>query len=130
VISAGVRARLREREQGADKKLLAAELANVGRELDNAIDALVSLGKSAAVLARVRELESRKAALESQLRTIDKPVTLVPNVERRVIARIEQLEQAARDPSTATAYASQLMAYPQRQGDRKRRAHHLRDRRR
>ena len=34
-----------EREQGADKKLLAAELAKVNRELGNAVDALVSLGK-------------------------------------------------------------------------------------
>jgi hypothetical protein len=46
----------------------------------------------------VRELETRKAALESQMRMIDKPPRIVPNVERMVVARIEQLEEAARDP--------------------------------
>lgn len=98
-MSAAVRARLREREQGADKKLYAAELAKVERDLQNAVDALVSLGKSAAMLARVRELESRKSTLEAQMRMIDKPPQLVPNIERMVLARIEQLEDAARDPA-------------------------------
>lgn len=97
-MTAAVRARLREREQGADKKLLAAELAKVDRELGNAVDALVSLGKSAAVLARVRDLEARKAGLESEIRMADKPARIVPNIERMVVKRIEQLEDAARDP--------------------------------
>jgi site-specific DNA recombinase len=98
-MSAAVRGKLREREQGTDKKALAAEIARVERELRNAVDALVSLGKSAAVLARVRDLESRKATLEAQIRTIDKPPQLVPNVEHMIVARIEQLEKAARDPA-------------------------------
>jgi hypothetical protein len=98
-MSAAVRAKLRDREQRGDKRALAAEIGRVERELGNAVDALVSLGKSAAILARVRELEGRKAALESELRTVAKPVQLVPNVERLVAARIEKLEEAARDPS-------------------------------
>ncbi len=97
-MAAAVRVRVREREQGTDKKLFAAELAKVERELGNAVDALVSLGKSAAVLARVRELETRKAMLESQIRMIDKPARIVPNIERMIVARVEQLEEAARDP--------------------------------
>jgi hypothetical protein len=36
---------------------------------------------------------------EAQIRTIDKPPQLVPNVERMIVARIEKLEEAARDPS-------------------------------
>lgn len=58
----------------------------------------VPAAKSAAVLARVRELEARKAAPELQMRMIDKPPRLVPNIESMVVARIEQLEEAARDP--------------------------------
>lgn len=68
------------------------------REIGNAVDALVSLGKAAAVLARARELEARKAAIEAQMRMIDKPPRLVPNIERMVVARIERLGEAARDP--------------------------------
>lgn len=98
-ITAGVRAKLRQREQGDDKKLLVAELAKVDRELGNAVDALVTLGKSAAVLARIRDLEARKATLDLQMRTVDKPAQLVPNIERMVVARIERLEEAARDPA-------------------------------
>jgi site-specific DNA recombinase len=97
-MAADVRSKLREREQGTDKEMLAEELAKVERELGNAVDALVSLGKSAAVLARVRELEARKAALEAQMRIIDRPPQIVPNVERMIVARIERLEEAARDP--------------------------------
>lgn len=58
----------------------------------------MSLGRSVAVLARVRELEARKVALESHMPMIDKPPRIVPNVERMVVARIEQLEEAARHP--------------------------------
>jgi hypothetical protein len=97
-MSAAVRTKLRQREQGADKKLFAAELSKVDRELGNAVDALVSLGKSAAMLARVRTLEGRKATLEAQMRAIDKPPRLLPNIERMVVARVEQLEKAALDP--------------------------------
>lgn len=97
-MTAAVRVKLREREQGADKKLLAAELAKTEREIQNAVDALVSLGKSAAVLARVRELEARKAIVEAQIRMVDKPPRIVPNIERMVVARIERLEDAARAP--------------------------------
>jgi hypothetical protein len=93
-----MRSKLRERGQGADKKLLAAEFAKVEREIGNAVDALVSLGKPAAVLARVRELEARKATLEAQIRMIEKPPRVVPHIERVVVARIEQLEEAARLP--------------------------------
>jgi hypothetical protein len=50
------------------------------------------------VLARIRELESRKATIESQIRMVEKPVRLVPNIERMVVARIEQLEKAVLDP--------------------------------
>src|SRR5262249_14483731 len=50
-MSAAVRSKLREREQGADRKTLTTELARVERELNNAVDALVSLGRSAALLA-------------------------------------------------------------------------------
>jgi hypothetical protein len=57
--------------------------------LQNAVDALVRLGKSAAVLARVRNLEAKKATLEAQMRIIDKPPRIVPNIERMVVARIE-----------------------------------------
>ena len=46
-MSAAVRTKLRERDQGAEKKMLAAELAKVERELGNAVDALVGLAKSA-----------------------------------------------------------------------------------
>jgi hypothetical protein len=70
----------------------------VEREIGHAVDALVSLGKSAAMLARVRELEARKATLESEIRTIEKPPRIVPNIEHKVLARVEQLELAARDP--------------------------------
>jgi site-specific DNA recombinase len=97
-MAVAVRSRLRALDQGADKKAIAAEHAKVDRELGNAVDALVSLGKSAAVLARVRELEARKASLEGQIRAIDKPPRIVPNVERMIVARIERLEDAARDP--------------------------------
>ena len=86
-MSAAVRARLRQQEQGADKKLLASELSKVDRELGNAVDALVSLGKSAAVLARIRELEARKAGIEAQIRIVDKPPRIVPNVERMIVTR-------------------------------------------
>jgi hypothetical protein len=98
-MAGAVRRKLREREEGADKKALSSELVRVDRELGNAVDALVGLGKSAAVLARVRDLESRKAVLEGQLRTIDTPPQLVPNVERIIAARIKKLEEAAQDPS-------------------------------
>jgi hypothetical protein len=62
------------------------------------VDALVSLGKSAAMLARVRELEARKATLDGQIRIIEKPPRIVPNIDRMVLARIEQLEESARHP--------------------------------
>jgi len=45
-MAAEVRRKLREREQGADRKLLTAEIAKTEREVQNAVDALVSLGKS------------------------------------------------------------------------------------
>jgi hypothetical protein len=108
-MASAVRAKLRDREQGADKNLLAAELAKVDRELQNAVDALISLGKSAAVLARVRDLEAKKATIEAQLRMIDKPPRIVPNVERMVVARIERLENAARDSERARVEAQDLI---------------------
>jgi hypothetical protein len=43
-VAAAVRAKLRDREQGSDRKLIAAELTRVEREIGNAVDALVSLG--------------------------------------------------------------------------------------
>ena len=50
------------------------------------------------MLARVRELEARKATIEAQIRMIEKPPRLVPNIERMVLARVEQLEEAALHP--------------------------------
>jgi hypothetical protein len=49
-ISAAVRARLRERQQGDDNKQPRAELAKTELKRQNALDALVRFGKSAAML--------------------------------------------------------------------------------
>ncbi len=87
----------------------APTIALAERELGNAVDALVSLGKSAAVLARVRDLEARKVTLEAQMRAIDKPPQLVPNVERMIAARIERLENAARDSERVRVEARELI---------------------
>ncbi len=48
---------------------------------------------------KIRDLEARKVSLELQVRTADKPAQLVPNIERMVVARVERLEEAARDPA-------------------------------
>jgi hypothetical protein len=39
---------------------------------------------------------------------IEKPPKIVPEIERMVVARIEKLEAAALDPSTASESASRL----------------------
>ena len=110
------------------RKLFVAELGKVDRELGNAVDAPLSLGKPAAVLARIRE--ARRAALELQIGTADKPAQLVPNVERRIVARIEQLEVPARDPERGERVrvkAQELIGSIR--VDREGWAHHRRDRR-
>ena len=47
--------------------------------------------------AQLEDIEHKER--EAHLRTIGKPAQLAPNVERMIVARIEKLEEAARDPS-------------------------------
>jgi hypothetical protein len=43
------------------------------------------------------------------MRAIDKPARIVPNVERMIVARIERLENAARDSDRVRIEAQELM---------------------
>ena len=91
-----VQARLREQER-PDCGGLKRELAEVERELQNVVTAIGKLGGSAALLSRVRELEARQAALESEISTAAKTPSIAPNVERIIRRRITELDQIPRD---------------------------------
>src|SRR6516165_3323920 len=89
--------------------LLRPMMVTVAPRLANSFAAALPIPSVAPVTRNTRPIRSlvmssalRRFSIrnsEAQIRTIDKPPQLVPNVERMIVARIEKLEEAARDPS-------------------------------
>jgi site-specific DNA recombinase len=87
------------REETAARAGKERELAEVTRELDKLIEALIEGYRTAGLQQRLEELEARKAALEHDLAADPPPpVRLHPNLAQVYRAKVERLHEALAEP--------------------------------
>ena len=93
-----VQARLRQVKR-PDQKALKSDLNRVDKQIENVIDALADVGRSKALSAKLKQLESERDTLRAELNNRPPPPQIVPNVGKHLRTLIGSLEDIPQHPN-------------------------------
>ena len=99
------------RERGARQASLRSQASRLERQIRNLLELIKEGHGSAAMAAEMREIETRKAALEAEIAVAGEPEpvpVLHPNLPALYRRRVEALEEALTDPETTLAATEAL----------------------
>ena len=99
------------REQNSRRARLVAEQAKIARQIRTILDTIMEIGGSRSMVDDLRKLEARQDAIATELKREATPEPLPdlhPNLPAIYRRRIENLEEALRDPEALVAAAEAL----------------------